>query len=180
MGHQIIYRSYTPANVGGTNWNANAVQTSLGYIPANITGTNWNASAVPTSLGYTPAKIGDSWISFRASYTSGQWSLLAPYTFSSSPDLGNFTIYLPASQTGTDAFSFSIRKNGSPINTVNYNFSLNPRSINRIVSLNMVSGLSVIIGNLDKVIGFNTGGALVWSAAIPTDVDIIVYFSKNL
>lgn len=162
--------SYTPVN---------AID-QLGYTPAKTDGTNWATTAVPTSLGYTPAKIGDSWISFRASYTSGQWSLLTPYTFSSSPDLSIFTINLVAGQTGTGSFFFDVRKYGSPIETVKYNFSLNARYINRIVSVTISGSFLVYAGNLDKVIAFNTGGAIIWSAAIPTDVDIIIYFSKNL
>ena len=158
------------------------VTEQLGYTPANVGGTNWNANAVSTSLGYTPAKIGDSWISFRATYTLGQWYIVTPNTFSSSPDLGNFGIVLPGGQTITEYFSFYLIKYGLTsvqIPTVNYNISVNARNINRIVSVNMTNS-TIFIGNLDKAIGFNTGGAIIWSAATPTDVDITVYFSKNL
>ena len=157
-----------------------ASKLALGYTPANVGGTNWNANAVATSLGYTPAKIGDSWISFRASYTSGAWSLLAPYTFSSSPDLGNFSIIIPLAQTVQEYFLFSLKKNAIFLAPSSYSISVQPRFINRIVSVSITPPTSVIIGNLDKAIGFNTGGAVIWSNAIPTDVDIIIYFSKNL
>ena len=164
-------QTYTPVN---------AID-QLGFTPANVGGTNWNANAVATSLGYTPAKIGDSWISFRASYTSGAWFILAPYTFSSSPDLGNFTIELTAGQTGKESFYFYLRKNGAAIAPINYNISVNTRFYSRFVLVDTSNSAFVTIKNLNREIVFTTTGSVIWENSTSSiSIDIIVYFSKNL
>ena len=180
---------YIPANVGGTNWNANAVSTSLGYIPANVGGTNWNANAVPTSLGYTPAKIGDSWISRKISFISPTgWTIVN--NFASSPDLSNFTLFLPQS-TNPNAFAFGLQKGASKIETGLYTVSVTP----------FLPGGSSFIGpsafylKPSAILGVNTyaiynanvylvlgsSNAVTYQTMVAAyDFNVIIYFSKNL
>ena len=163
--------AYTPVN---------AID-QLGYTPANVGGTNWNANAVPTSLGYTPAKIGDRWISFRASYASGQWFLLAPYTFSSSPDLTAFTVNLETAQTSPSNFSFFLKKNSIKIDPVNYNWFTNSRGFDTQITQAIIGTFNTVLVT-NYILNLQLGGAVTWgypSSFAPT-VDIIIYFSKNI
>ncbi|CAB4152298.1 hypothetical protein UFOVP615_4 [uncultured Caudovirales phage] len=162
--------AYTPVN---------AID-QLGYTPANVGGTNWNGNAVATSLGYTPAKIGDSWISFRVTFTPGYWVILAAYTFSSNPNLTAFTVNVNAGQTSPDVVSFSFRKNGIEINPVNYNYFIKPRDIDTMSRTGRSIGNEIYV--INYVINLAAGGALTWDYpnSLTPDIDIIIYFSKNL
>ena len=112
---------YTSTNgLPGAYTPVNAID-QLGYTPANVGGTNWNANAVSTSLGYTPAKVGDSWITITATFALGVgW--VADSGFKSNPDLTNFSLEIPSGQTARSAFHFILKKNGAGISTSNYKY----------------------------------------------------------
>lgn len=149
--------------------------TANGGYPVSCTPVN-----AIDQLGYTPAKIGDSWISFRTSYTAGQWFILAPYTFSSSPDLTAFTVKLEMLQTDVNLFSFYLKKNGSVIPPVNYSYFIHPRGSNTQTRAGIGVADTVVVSNYQVILA--AGGALKWDypSSIPPNIDITIYFSKNL
>jgi hypothetical protein len=174
-----LFISSANGATGTKNVSTNVIQ-QLGYTPAKTDGTNWSSTAVATSLGYTPAKVGDSWISFRAVYASGQWNIKPNVLFYENPDLRVINVILPSGQTDTDLFQFSLIKDGTfTISPESCNLHVNPRSLNRIISTNvaLISG-TWVISNLAKAIGFNPGGAVIWSAAVSTEVDITIFLKK--
>lgn len=146
-------------------------------------------------LGYTPAKVGDSWISFRAYYNSGNWRLSADNTFRSGPDLAAFDIEL---DTGfppvPDFFAFRLKKNGTnakyAILTDFYNVSVTPFIAGGAGTIgpsafylkpSSIQGVTYGIYNANVYLVLGSSSAVTYQTAFaPYHFNITVYFSKNI
>ena len=165
------------------------VTDQLGYTPANVGGTNWNANAVSTSLGYTPAKIGDSWISSKISFISPTgWTIVN--NFASSPDLSNFTLFLPQS-TNPNAFAFGLQKGASKIETGLYTVSVTPflpggssfigPSAFYLKPSSILGVNTYAIYNANVYLVLGSSNAVTYQTMVAAyDFNVIIYFSKNL
>jgi hypothetical protein len=175
-------------NATGTkNESTNVIQ-QLGYTPAKTDGTNWSSTAVATSLGYQPAKIGDSWISRKFYFNSGTgWA--ASDALASSPDLVNFTMFVPTS-TSADNFIFGLQKGANRVSPDMYNVSVTPylgagpgvigpsafylKPTSTIANYYTLSNANVFL-----VLG-SSNTVTYQAVVVPFTFNITIYFSKNL
>ena len=131
-------------------------------------------------LGYTPAKVGDSWITVTASFISGLgW--VADSGLRSTPDSSSFSLDVPSGQTARGAFYFLLKKNGVIVSPSNYKYFIQSKGDSPNILSASKAGLFVFIEYADNYLTLGAGGSVSFATTLnPNDVDITIYFSKNL